>query len=282
MVLEEGSTGRRSVRPAGVPGRRGRQPRSWCLPPGTGGPTRARGDAGPQRRSSSPMPTHRSSPIAVFIPVSANSDYSPLVQRLREFGRHVVGAGADPGRVRLRRLPDLLTRLAHRVTTVGRSGQDIVIALITRRTSGGSASATRTRGRRCPFRTAPCRLTSAPGPAASATSANASLATQGATLRQGRPHPAAARGGPARHPRTCSPRPRSPSTPRTCSRRRPARSDPGMCRSGPAGQSMAVSQASRTGTASGPRVRLTASWACVQADSASASAAVPAALIVTF
>ena len=141
--------------------------------------------------------------IAVFLLVSGDSDYSPLVQRLREFGKHVVGVGtranagrrlvsvcseykfwgtivaavepatrpavaaafdiadaeellvrafeqiptdsATAGTVKSKMLAldpsfdqanygcvtfrDLLTRLAHRVTTVGRSGHDIVIAL---------------------------------------------------------------------------------------------------------------------------------------------------------
>ena len=141
----------------------------------------------------------------MFILVSGDSDYSPLVQRLREFGKNVVGVGteanasqrlvsvcseykfwrtivaavepatrpaataafdiADAEELLVRafgQIPadtvtasavkskmlaldpsfdqanygccnfrDLLTRLAHRVTTVGRSGQDIVIALTT-------------------------------------------------------------------------------------------------------------------------------------------------------
>ena len=143
--------------------------------------------------------------IAVFILVSGDSDYSPLVQRLREFGKHVVGvrtrtnasqrlvsvcseyriwgtivAAVEPatrpavtaafgiaaaeellvrafeqiptdtatgGTVKNKMLAldpsfdqanygcgsfrDLLNRLAHRVTTVGRSGEDVVIALTT-------------------------------------------------------------------------------------------------------------------------------------------------------
>lgn len=142
--------------------------------------------------------------VAVFILVTGDSDYSPLVHRLREFGKHVVGVGtqanasqrlvsvcseykfwgtivaavepatrpavtaafniADAEALMLRafeQIPtdtptagtiknrmlaldpsfdqanygcrsfrDFLTRLSHRVTTVGQSGQDITIALI--------------------------------------------------------------------------------------------------------------------------------------------------------
>ncbi len=33
--------------------------------------------------------------IEVFILVTGDSDYSPLVHRLREFGKHVVGVGTE-------------------------------------------------------------------------------------------------------------------------------------------------------------------------------------------
>ncbi|MBX7270049.1 NYN domain-containing protein [Micromonospora sp. Llam7] len=142
--------------------------------------------------------------VAVFLLVTGDSDYSPLVHRLREFGKHVVGVGTqasasqrlvsvcseykfwgtivaavepatrpavtaafdltqaerllvrafeqlttdtptastvknkmlsldpsfDQANYGCRTFRDFLSRLEHRVTTVGRSGQDIVITLV--------------------------------------------------------------------------------------------------------------------------------------------------------